>query len=109
VVLSHRLLVACRFTKLMAPRDFIIILALLGLILHLLQLVPGGDFTGTFPNPGLVTSGVSAGSYGSSTSVPTLTVDAKGRINNCSKYHNLWCSTQGVVLVVIFQVVILAP
>lgn len=40
----------------------------------------GGDLTGTFPNPALVTSGVTAGTYGSSAQVPAYVVDAKGRI-----------------------------
>jgi hypothetical protein len=44
----------------------------------------GGDLTGTYPNPILDNSGVAAGSYGSASTVPVLSLDAKGRVTTAT-------------------------
>jgi hypothetical protein len=42
----------------------------------------GGDLTGTYPDPTLINSGVTSGVYGGGSSIPIITVDAKGRITD---------------------------
>lgn len=44
----------------------------------------GGDLSGTYPNPLLQTVNSNVGSFGSSTSIPTFTVDGKGRVTAAS-------------------------
>ena len=44
----------------------------------------GGDLTGSYPNPTLNTSGVTAGIYGTASQVSQVTLDAKGRATSAS-------------------------
>ena len=48
----------------------------------------GGDLTGTYPNPILVNTGVTANTYGSASLIPVLTIDSKGRITAASTVAN---------------------
>lgn len=43
-----------------------------------------GDLTGSYPNPVLAVSGVVAGTYGSTSQVPVIAVDLKGRITSAT-------------------------
>jgi len=47
----------------------------------------GGDLTGSYPNPTLITTGVTPGTYGDSNQVAQLTVDANGRVTSASNVN----------------------
>ena len=44
----------------------------------------GGSLAGTYPNPTLATTGVIAGTYGSSTTIPLVTVNSSGQVTSLS-------------------------
>lgn len=44
----------------------------------------GGDLTGNYPNPTLVLTGVTPGTYGTTNQIPVLTIDGKGRVTGAT-------------------------